>query len=35
MTEVLLFIGGAMVGGCLGVFAMCLFIVNHEDRDDE
>lgn len=33
MTGILLFIGGAMLGGLVGVFVMCLLQINRNDRD--
>ena len=33
MTGILLFIGGAMVGGLVGVFVMCLLQINRNDSD--
>ena len=30
----LIFLGGAMVGGTVGIFTMCLFQVNHLNEAD-
>jgi len=33
MTGLLLFFGGAMFGGCIGVFVMCLLQINRNDKN--
>ena len=35
MSEILLFILGVLLGGCIGIVFMCLFQINRPNRQED